>query len=199
MKVLCLHGYTQNAIQFRGQTHALRKAIKAYGELEYHQAPFALSMEESKENDKCTWWKVSEDVSEYVGVDQSIRSIKTFVESNGPFDVLFGFSQGACIAALCCSNYPKEVLGIQFEFKGLVVAGGFTPRAENLRNYFSPNALDIPSLHVIGEKDAIITKERSLQLSNCFINPCIAIHDGGHYVPANASFSHHYRNFLDVL
>uniref|UniRef100_A0A915CYH0 Serine hydrolase FSH domain-containing protein n=1 Tax=Ditylenchus dipsaci TaxID=166011 RepID=A0A915CYH0_9BILA len=66
LRVLCLHGYRQNATTFREKTGALRKAMKSRLEFEFLSAPLTPNLEDRPTVDSDTtnfddnsakaWW-----------------------------------------------------------------------------------------------------------------------------------------------
>lgn len=105
------------------------------------------------------------------------------MREHGPVHGLVGFSQGACCAARYCvqaalsDNLPAPLF--------TVIISGFLPRDETWAEGMHTAGLQLPTLHVIGEDDGIITPERSEAL----IKICDAEqvqelrHPGGHYIP----------------
>jgi hypothetical protein len=55
VRILCLHGFLQNASNFRGRTGALRKALKTVADLEYIDGPVTV-----EGGEKRSWWVVEE-------------------------------------------------------------------------------------------------------------------------------------------
>ena len=113
-RVLCLHGYAQSAAFFRQRTGAFRKALKSeVGEFTFvdgtHPSTAAFVAGESADGDrgeKLGWWNVAEPDSRpaissaYVGVEESLEHLENVCKTQGPFDGVLGFSQGATLAAL---------------------------------------------------------------------------------------------------
>eukprot|EP00759_Apiculatamorpha_spiralis_P006053 PhF_6_TR13573/c0_g1_i3/m.21707 len=52
----------------------------------------------------------------------------------------------------------------------------------------------IPTMHVYGTGDTIITPEQSLQLASVFPNSVVVTHDGGHFVPSSVRKS--FKDFI---
>lgn len=59
--------------------------------------------------------------------------------------------------------------------------------------------LELPSLHVIGETDAVVAPESSKSLAAGFVDPKLFLHAGGHYVPANKEPKDAFRDFFKHL
>ncbi|OMJ13553.1 Ovarian cancer-associated gene 2 protein-like protein [Smittium culicis] len=104
-RVLCLHGYSQNAARFRNSMGAIRKALKNEIEFVYMDAPFVATMPRPDqimregEGKPLAWWnmttpKPSDELK------QSLIKVYEFMAAHGPFDGLLGFSQGAGMVPL---------------------------------------------------------------------------------------------------
>lgn len=57
---------------------------------------------------------------------------------------------------------------------------------------------EVPSLHIFGISDEIITPKMSKTLFGYFVDPEIVQHDGGHYFPATAAQKKFYREFFET-
>ena len=107
-----------------------------------------------------------------------------------------------------------------------MLSGGFVPRATEFQDLFSDDFVDmkhvqdlhvqdpshqalwdevdssgalsisIPSLHIIGETDSIVTPERQQELLGWYEMPDTHVHPGGHFIPPSAQNSQHYLQFL---
>ncbi|CZR58490.1 related to dihydrofolate reductase [Phialocephala subalpina] len=132
LKILMLHGYTQNGPLFHAKTRALEKALnKSFPatkasplfstypggiQLLYPTAPiklrpadipgFDLSTIEgdsSPESDSWGWWIRETGSGLYSGFDEGLETIREAIESVGGIDGVIGFSQGAGAAAFVAS------------------------------------------------------------------------------------------------
>jgi predicted esterase len=115
LKILCLHGFTQNAELFRSKTGALRQELKSVAELQYVDAPHVLPKRSDKprvdaqgqvvEIVRRTWWfsgsRPQFDV-EYPGFQESVDFLMAVLGDQGPFDGILGFSQGAWLLVSSC-------------------------------------------------------------------------------------------------
>jgi predicted esterase len=176
MRILCLHGFSQNASIFSKKLVVLEKSLKA--DLVIPDAPHFIS--DSKEL-RC-WWRASDDRLVYNGLQDSIAFIKTLWNSQS-FDIILGFSQGATFASIL-----SEIL----KPKLLIVVSGFLPFPPNLQYQQIP----IKSLHFMGKTDQIVPLEENFKLSQTYINPTVYIHDGGHYLPLNKGSLETIKNFI---
>lgn len=59
--------------------------------------------------------------------------------------------------------------------------------------------MNLPSVHVIGETDAVVTMDRSQALLELYENPTVYYHSGGHYIPTNKEAKDVLRDFVKAL
>ncbi|KAI5208684.1 hypothetical protein E4T39_01438 [Aureobasidium subglaciale] len=132
LKILMLHGYTQNGPLFHAKTRALEKNLdKAFPshpkpgflpsypggvELVYPTAPLKLSVndipgydvegaKEEEEPEAYAWWRRKGDGEPftYAGLEQGFERIAQVIKEQGPFDGAIGFSQGGAAAGMLAS------------------------------------------------------------------------------------------------
>lgn len=113
VRVLCLHGYRQNADVFKNKLGSLRKYVNRYVEFVFinapHPAKSLVEGEEPKAN-QLSWWFNKDDGSfkgtnkngPAFGFHESLKLVETAWRTQGPFQGLLGFSQGACFVGLIC-------------------------------------------------------------------------------------------------
>ncbi|KAF8940051.1 hypothetical protein BGZ47_007897 [Haplosporangium gracile] len=159
LRILCLHGYTQNALSFTKKTVVFRKCLKDIADLVYVTAPHivpipTLSTPEEREDDKLElenlepeavpygWWTSSPEKPHYKGFDESLKGLREVLEKQGPFDGVMGFSQGASMASLLQLLLERPHLspvmaGLKHDpFKFAIIVSGFEPRdAEKMAWY----------------------------------------------------------------
>ncbi|ORX49990.1 FSH1-domain-containing protein [Piromyces finnis] len=219
LKILCLHGYAQNLKIFQKRTAVLKKALKSVAELYYVAGPHVSSMnpadhqklvidENTPEDEKpLGWWNFSDDDKKYFGLEESLELLLKIMKEEGPFDGVFGFSQGSSMAAILCSHLELENEKGNQEVpptpKFVMFFSGFRPDDDAYNKYFnSERKLKIKSLHVYGEEDKWLNPERSKKLATFYENPTILTHSGGHFIPMEAEKRHYYvdyiKQFLDT-
>ncbi|KAE8444323.1 hypothetical protein EG329_000633 [Mollisiaceae sp. DMI_Dod_QoI] len=132
LKILMLHGYTQNGALFHSKTRALEKALaKAFPttklsplyptypggiQLTYPTAPLKLRPadipgfkvqnlegEAGDEPDAWGWWIRETGSGLYTGLDEGLATIRDAIREVGGVDGVIGFSQGAGAAAFVAS------------------------------------------------------------------------------------------------
>ncbi|XKL64793.1 hypothetical protein PGB90_004879 [Kerria lacca] len=195
-KILCLHGYRQCANIFKQKIGSFRKLLKDEAELCFIDAPNCLKNDSNERG----WWIKKEDLpsisnenfNNCVGLQDSINQVKNICQEEGPFDGLMGFSQGAAFIAILCSLIQNDM-----HFKYVILISGFKSSESSFSIYYT-NILKIPSLHVIGESDTVVNKQRSEELAKYFESTSVEllIHKGGHYVPASKIFKQKYISFI---
>ncbi|ETO33372.1 hypothetical protein RFI_03736 [Reticulomyxa filosa] len=96
----------------------------------------------------------------------------------------------------------KDVDTLKFKFAWIV--GSFKPRDSSVVDIFnicSQNTqesikLEIPTMIVVGKGDDITPLDTVVDLSRCFKNPYLVIHDRGHYIPVYEEVNNKYIVFL---
>ncbi|KAH8071402.1 hypothetical protein JL721_4378 [Aureococcus anophagefferens] len=181
LRLLCLHGYAQNANFFSSRTGAVRKGIKALADVHYLDAPHAATgaflgdIDADARGAPLGWWNTRDAErpalsGAYVGLDES----------------------GATLAALLCLSEPG-LFGFALLF------AGFVPRDAIVRAPFdaaaaAPNAT--PTFHCLGASDASVPPDVARSLASCFASPAVFEHAGGHVVPGNAPLRNAVKDFL---
>lgn len=122
------------------------------------------------------------------------------IKSKGPFDGILGFSQGAELLGLICCLKSKNLF--QAEFKFAILVSGFKSHCPAYSSYYDlKSPINIPSLHIWGDTDQIIVKERSEALFNLFDAAVTQkiVHPGGHFLPGHADVAAGIKKFLQHL
>ncbi|PAV90895.1 hypothetical protein WR25_24200 [Diploscapter pachys] len=192
VRILCFHGYRQSDSFFREKIGSTRKLFKKYADFEFVCAPHKANIEtldgdvngdKGARGDPCAWWFSkpdaqfsSRDVTTLAdGFEQSVQAVLEFIRNNGPFDGLFGFSQGASMVHLLLAL--KAFGKIELDVKFAIFSSGFLSLS-SVHETLVENFIDLPSMHIFGKNDNIVHPERSQNLSEKFPNPVIIIHDG---------------------
>lgn len=204
LKVLALHGYRQNADSFKSKLGSFRKMVNKYVEFVFVSAPHPAAPLEAgggePDPNQRSWWFNKDDRTfkgtnqggPAYGFDESLRLVERTWQAEGCHGLL-GFSQGACFVGLLCDLSARGMTTMKPQFA--VVASGFRSGSLVHLNYYE-NKVQIPSLHIFGETDEIITKDMSEALADTFLDPEVVTHPGGHYFPAQASLKETYVDFF---
>ncbi|XP_035695440.1 esterase OVCA2-like [Branchiostoma floridae] len=214
LKILCIHGYRQNAQTFRERTGAFRKILKKHAELVFVTAPLPVKPLENNDEeggaigaskeDQYGWWYSSNDDSFHAqdytdvckGFDQSVEVVKKVFKEQGPFDGVLGFSQGASFVAMLCALREKNEEPFVFDFA--IMVAGFRSRSSQHDELYSTK-ITCPTLHVYGDTDRVIQKEMSVEMLQYFKEPVELNHQGGHFIPTSAPQKKVYLDFLNTF
>ena len=234
LKILMLHGYTQSGASFRAKTRALEKHVqKAFpgSTFSYPTGPLRLRPSDvpgydpsspSDDDDDLEaygWWRRSDssDPVEYVGLEDGLATVARTLASEGPFDGVAGFSQGAALAAMISSlleagprsdafatlhtastssiPFPQSFQSIGHPpLRFCVIYSGFIAPGQRYRAFYEPSISTV-SCHFIGSLDNVVEESRSQALIEAFGGEAkskIVYHPGGHFLPSS-------KTFLDVL
>ena len=228
-----LHGYTQSGQLFHAKTRALEKHLqKAFpgSILSYPTGPLRLKPSDvtgfdpsnASDNDDVEvhgWWRRSNtaDPPEYLGMETGFSEVAKTLTTEGPFDGVAGFSQGAALAAMVSSllegqrrkdafrtfhsqsslsiPFPSSFLDIQHPpLKFCIMYSGFVAPGERYRAFYDPH-VSTPSCHFIGSLDSVVEESRCQALVDAFggeLKAQVVFHPGGHFLPSS-------NQFLDVL
>ena len=101
LKILCLHGYAQNAEFFRQRTGSIRKNLKSTCDFHFVDAPHeatASFLTADADGDgrgaNLGWWNAAEERERpatskaYCGLDESLALAQRTIREHGPFDGL---------------------------------------------------------------------------------------------------------------
>jgi pimeloyl-ACP methyl ester carboxylesterase len=217
LRVLCLHGYHGDAQVLRRQMAPLADSLDGLVALVYLDAPSLAAGDFG-------WWHaeaaergagVRPGAKHYRGWQRTHEAIVSAFALQGPFDGVFGFSQGAALTSLLvglrscgdpAGNAPgRPESGISSQTKSLafdfaVMAGGFVVADTDLASLYEEKShYDLPSAHIIGRSDAVVPKEASLALASRFNNPLILAHEGGHVISNAPEVREGLRTFLEEM
>eukprot|EP00798_Chlamydomonas_sp_ICE-L_P016257 gene16257-22433_t len=217
LRLLCLHGYLQNAEIFKSRIGSLRKGLKSRAVFEFMDAPFMINSgdEGAKEAQGATsggrsWWQWEDAgtverpslAAKYTGWESSLEAITEAVRIHRP-DGILGFSQGATATALFLASLDaaRESIGPDAKLPSFaILVSGFLPRDEHMAGMIQTQRPSTPSLFVIGEADKLIPPERTKLLMDAFHPSCFMeyVHPGAHMVPTcSGEFKASLASFLD--
>jgi acetyl esterase/lipase len=209
LRVLCLHGYHGSGRVLRSQMAPFAASLEALVDFVYIDAPSLAA------GDYGWWHAVDADrdrASDDPGVDGPHRHYKgwahtrdaivTCFETQGPFDGILGFSQGAALAGLLVGlrapvDGPSVDRPLRFDF-AILISGFPSNDPELARVYERRDAYDLASLHVVGRSDGIVPIEDSRALAARFASPVLIEHAGGHVVASEPRVTDRVRAFLEA-
>ncbi|KAH9329945.1 hypothetical protein KI387_002053, partial [Taxus chinensis] len=127
-------------------------------------------------------FQYNKDFTEFNNLDKAFSLIVDYMEKNGPFDGLLGFSQGAMLCAAVVCYQPKgAMLRNHPPISFIISISGVKFRDREMSAFLYPPHIKCPSVHVTGAKDYV--KELSQELIQAFENPLVIRHPHGHVVP----------------
>ncbi|KAI0828550.1 FSH1-domain-containing protein [Trametes gibbosa] len=212
-KVIVLHGYAHSAAIFSKKLAALRKACGEDVDLVFVDAPHILAPADlaheprledfgaanAAEADPALaprgWWWADPTRAITAGLEDSIRHLRDALAKDR-YDGIFGFSQGAAMAALMTALlerpqlYPPVLVDGKPPhppFTFCIAAAGYKPR-NAICDVVLETPYSTPTLHILGRNDVVIGEETSKTLINMNTNRRIEYHDGGHFVPSKTSW-----------
>jgi pimeloyl-ACP methyl ester carboxylesterase len=208
LRILCLHGYHGSAAVLREQMSSLTRGLDLPADFVYCDAPTLATGDFG-------WWHavrenasspgypgVGSAVAQYRGWSRTLDWVLAAFEREGPFDGVFGFSQGAALTALLVGlRSPDEMLAgrkpLAFDFAILV--GAFRASDPALARLYEAAAnYAIPSAHIIGRSDFIVPPDNSRAVARLFQRPLILEHAGGHVIPGTSEIREQVSSFLSA-
>lgn len=187
LRILCLHGFRGSGAGLERQMRPLVAGLTTEVEFLYVDAPPNASGGRS-------WWNAVEsgdadgagNAKRYEGWRETRAWAVAFFEKSAPIDGVFGFSQGAALAALLVGlRAPDGVPSAErpLHFACAMLVSGFVSRdPAHAALYQSRASFALPSLHILGRTDRIVPPEASLALAAYFEKPIVIEHDGGHSI-----------------
>lgn len=228
-----LHGSAQSSRQSEQETVSIRDKLRRATQtaptskardiqFTFVNAPFSLKMDAlpsidldgAKQQDKSaqldayTRWHLTGKTPPFLynGLGVSLSSIAETIRTQGPFDGIIGFNQGAALATMVASvlehgrkhaldkaenlggmPYPAAFITgrttIQPPLKFVIAISGFAGAANPLYQAFYQSKIMTPTLHVIGGSDDFIKPAMSQKLLDCCVDPRVLHYSGGRFVP----------------
>ena len=241
LKILMLHGYTQSGQLFRAKTRVLEKHLQKLfpgATFTYPDGPISLKPSDIPGFDSSTvtdpdeieaygWWRRSDTSNppEYVGlVDRGLSTIAATLTSEGPFDGVIGFSQGAAAAAMVASllegrsrqeafvkarqkspvaiPYPTSFEALRHPpMKFCVSYSGFIAPGERYRGFYEQPHITTPVCSFVGSLDTVVDESRTQALIDASGGEGkmrVVIHPGGHFVPTSKEYLNALGQFIKI-
>ncbi|GBF87771.1 hypothetical protein Rsub_00482 [Raphidocelis subcapitata] len=205
LRLLCLHGFMQTGALFRSRIGSMRKALKSRAEFEFLDAPFQVADAVTPEQlaqfggnggGGLTWFKWRDAApgkrpsqsTQYQDFEITYESMISGLRQHSP-DGLLGFSQGATAAALLLAQLAeRQAGGHDLDVRPprfAILCAGFLPRDPAYSSLLERARVAVPTLFVLGDADALVPPERTLELVATF-DPAAAQllrHPGAHMLP----------------
>jgi len=209
LRILCLHGFTQNAKVFSSKTKAIQKGLRGIAEFSFAEGELLPNESDDDDREARCWWRSNDKPSKnYRGLDKTLLKLDSIFQKEGPFDGILGFSQGACLTIVlallqdereiietCLGLKPQSTSSIKVRF-AMGFSGFFPADVDFGKAVGLKTECTLPLFWCYGDNDSLITPERSKECVNSFKNVTLWSHPGKHYMPSNASAKEAYRKFL---
>ncbi|KAL3685174.1 hypothetical protein R1sor_003196 [Riccia sorocarpa] len=191
LRVLAFHGFRTSGAILQKQLSKWSPSIHELVEFTCPDGPFPARGESDVkaifEGPYFEWMQYNKGWTEFYNYEESLAYIVDYMEKNGPFDGVLGFSQGSVTAGcLLACQIKKRVVGgkspadlppIRFYIS---ISGAYL-RDKGIKDVYSGDPMDVPTLHFIGAKDML--KEPSLEFLQFWKDPTELHHPSGHTVP----------------
>jgi predicted esterase len=185
MNILCLHGFRTSKDHFEKSINK-----KIVSKLKNHKFYFINSLFSHKE-EGYQWWNTTKEglynLEKYDTIDESIEYIIKFIKEN-KIDILWGFSQGGCIANIIAHKYPKLL-------KKVIISSGFPTTDLNLINTVN-HKIELDCLITYGEKDDLVIPSLTKKLVDDYKKVVLYEHKWGHVIPNDNKFMEVLLEFL---
>lgn len=189
-RILCLHGKGSNSDITVYQTLGLKlsKRMQCVNLNAPHEVPSSYPGLEPFSKGP---WRSWADLSSANGGDQweeSLQHIAKFVEENGPFDGVYGFSQGTAI--ITEFSHPR-VWRDKFKMNSppwkfaILACGGASSQINIPKD--SNSTIDIPSFHIFGKTDPHFDDSNKIAEYWDAKQRLTHTHSGGHYIDLQMS------------
>lgn len=162
LRVLGIHGYRTSGAILKKQLTKWGPAVHDLVDITFIDGPTPAKgksdVEGIYEGPYFEWMQFNHDYTEFYGFEESMADIIDYMEKNGPFDGLIGFSQGAtiCGALTAAQERGKIILGKDAaalpKIKFVIFLAGAKLRDPKIVEVFD-TPIDRPTLHFLGEKD----------------------------------------------
>ncbi|EKF33365.1 hypothetical protein MOQ_002764 [Trypanosoma cruzi marinkellei] len=216
VRVLCLHGKRQTGEIFEHQLNKLCRFLSGVAELEFVDAPCVLTGDMLMGDAVATrsWCEPENGGTRdsYAAGDDFVRRCMT--SGGSPYDLLLGFSQGALLAA---RYVMLQKMNGEREYgppvKAVIMAASPDPRRvfpEFVASYLHHMPHHdisrtgflgaVPSLHIVGEKDAIVDPAESCSFAEaCRPHSELLFHAHAHSIPQLQSVLVSIKSFIERI
>eukprot|EP01133_Synstelium_polycarpum_P018800 gene18800-22483_t len=195
LKIVLLHSFRQNGSILKRATKKLATSLFDVATIYFANAPLAYDPTGETRTALLSalgdipqtmhqrqWWNSSKDNKVYHHLDASIHYLTQLFKTEGPFDGIIGFSQGAALTGILAALQQENKL--LFNFKFAILISGFISRAEAHQPMMTPSFVkDLPALSILGTSDDLVDNDRTRQLAALFADGQLVEHTGGHFTP----------------
>jgi hypothetical protein len=209
-RILVLHGFYDSAQNRQNQMRCLIRSMKEIefvfinSSFTFVDYGFLKSSDTASSEQRYQWFSYKPEWPvinyEYDTIKESIEYIVDYINQNGPFDGLLGFSQGAIVCVTMLLKIPTWPLIPNCIKFGIIVSCPpiNDPTIKPILDKTFNQRDQLPTLHISGKNDTLITSEMSEMVFKYF-NPSLAefyLHKGGHYCPSDPDFRQKLKDFI---
>ncbi len=209
-KILCLHGWRTNIEILQFQLSALRRSLEKDGQVDWHLLQSQRPASGPATPDilaffgEGTYWEwydfssapssmnVRKEESTLEGAESSLRQIMSYIDKNGPFDAVLGFSQGSSVLGILTALYYSKKKQKSIPWRISIHVSGSLVRDTKYGPMLTSMATPIPqkSIFLIGEADYLTP--RTVELAKIYEPSLQTIftHKEGHKFPSPANFNY---------
>ncbi|KAK4183163.1 serine hydrolase FSH [Podospora australis] len=191
MRFLCLHGIGTNSQIFKMQTAAFRYELADNHKYEFVQGtvPWELPQELASLSDPSKTHYAYFDMTSNSFI-AALDNLEAYIESEGPFDGVVGYSQGAGLAAMLmvrrsilrAHHVPLFRCAVFFSPVQVYDPVAYLEQGE-VQVLGGKTVISVPVAVVYGEKDDRKEECRSMQSICDPEKLSVFVHEGGHEIP----------------
>ena len=121
--------------------------------------------------------------------EKALKGVLAYIERHGPYDGLYGFSQGAAVVTALSKPGVAEGFGSKRTWRFVICACGVSPPGDGTVN--------LPSLQISGARDHF--RAASKALADVYEDPVLLEHAGGHELPLKLRHDAKFKDALDAF
>ncbi|XP_057833535.2 dihydrofolate reductase [Cryptomeria japonica] len=203
LRVLCIHGFRTSGSVLQKQISRWDSSITEKLDMCFLDGPLPATGKSEVEGifppPYYEWFQYNEDFTKFKNLDKAFPLIVDYMEQNGPFDGLLGFSQGAMLCAVLVCYQPQGLmLQNHPPIRFIISISGIKFRDPEMSSFLYSPPIKCPSVHITGAKDYV--KEFSKDLIQAFENPLVITHPQGHIVPKlDTQAIKLLQHFIDII
>ena len=121
--------------------------------------------------------------------EKALKGVLAYIERYGPYDGLYGFSQGAAVVTALSKPGVAEGFGSKRTWRFVICACGVPPPGDG--------TVDLPSPQISGARDPF--RSASKALAGVYDDPVLLEHAGGHELPLKLRHDARFKDVLDAF
>ncbi|KAI0383338.1 serine hydrolase FSH [Hypomontagnella monticulosa] len=186
MKFLCLHGNGTNSHVMQLQTAPLRHELEDGHDYEFVEGAIEIPMAEGVEamslpEHRFYAYYNPDDLST---AKRAMDQLDDYIATEGPFDVVMGFSAGAVLAAMYLIQKQRQAGSVPFKCAVFLASANNTAEMGYLGADVSRDLIRIPTAHIWGSADQTAPMGGADLSKMCDPTQRFTlVHDAGHELP----------------